>query len=633
MKIGTLTKLKNKVKFNLTPKHPFYFQPVSYKIIYGAGVFLHAKYHPGIKPLSNPELLRLLSRGFLLTSQETASVLSLSLKKQETIDQLIELLNGTKNKYFFLMDLINVCIRDGDLSPDELYSIELFAELFQIDEAILKAMRFFLRSAFKEDNKMLLMAHQELISLLPNEYRESFSLEHLTYYTCFMETVRLITKDNISPDALPDWHDAMKSYVNGFFRNFFTDHCEVRGDLVIPKGSSICFQNATIKLYGSFSLQGGSLIFSNCSLIMKKSAEFLIQADNSQVIFSDTTVELRHFGALLSQKSGRLEMNKVKITGSTGKSCLNLSSVSFYMADCEFRNCHTYRNGAALSVNRGRGHITDCGFYDCEAINGGAIDTTIDTTLRNCTFYLCKAVAHGAAIYYRGEIRSNIENCQYYDCYPEKEELIQEISGMKELNIKKTYEITCSTILSVPVYVHDLGVLEIRNSHIFISEPIRCKGILNIKNSAVIASDFKERDMIILERAKNCSISYSEFDGNLSCGIFRAPGTRFNIFHCIFRNCKDGRAIYDAHLPVINESIFSYCLGGAIYCHSGKITQCIFVNCTGQSGGAIQMAGKNGEVNSCRFLHCVSYYKRGAIDMSPKRHITDCTFIDCDPYD
>lgn len=631
MKIGTLTKLKNKVKLNLTPKHPFYFQPVSYKIIYGAGVFLHAKYHPGIKPLSNPELLRLLSRGFLLNSQETAAVLSLSLRKQDTIDQLIDMLKNTKNKYFFLMDLINVCMRDGDLSKDELYSIQLFADLFEIDENTQKAIRFFLRSAFREDKKMLLLSHGEMLSCLPNEYRDGFSMDHLTYYTCFMESVTKITRDNISPDALPDWHDAMKSYVNGCFRNFFTDHCEVQGDITIPKGTSICFQNATIKLYGSFFLQGGSLIFSNCTIVMKKSAGFMVESENSLVIFSNTNVDLRHFGALLSQKKGRLEMNKVKITGSTGKSCISLSSVPFYISDCEFRNCHTSGNGAALNIREGRGHITDCGFFDCEATYGGAIDTTSDTTLRNCTFYLCKAVAHGAAIYYRGEIRSNIENCQYYDSYPEKEELVQEIKDINELHIRKTYEINCSTILSVPVTVHDLGVLEIKNSVVYLSQPIHCKGILNIKNSSIIASGFKERDMLVLDHAKNCSVSYSEFDGNLSCGIFRAPGTRFNIFHSIFRNCKDGRAIYDAHLPVINECIFSYCLGGAIYCRLGKITQCIFVNCTGQIGAAIQMEGKNGEVSSCRFLHCVSYYKKGAIDMTPRRNIKDCIFVDCDP--
>lgn len=636
MVTSTLTKFKNKVKLRSTPKHPFYFEVPEHKTVYGAGVVLHAYYHPDVKPLSNPELLRLLSKGFVLSPEQTSAVLSSALKKQETIDRLLELLEPSIGRFYFLMDLINVSMRDGDFTEEENYSIRLFSDLFGISEETVKAMRFFLRSAYHEDEKMLLLAHNDLLATLPEEYVEDFALSHLKYYTCFLNTVTVITQKQLSPKPfLSDdfsMEAIMNSYLKGLFHNYFTDHCELSGDMTLPKGCCLCFHNATVKIYGTLRLTDATLIFSNCSVTLKQSLRYILSATGSSlVILEHTQIDLRHLGSFLEQHGGTLTANDCSLISGSKKPALCLTDNSFSLHKCEFRTCHTPKNGAAVCIQGGSGQISECSFYDCESQNGGAVYTTQDTILKGCVFYLCKAVRYGSAIFCDGEIRSNLDNCHFYDCFPENEEVMQVLKGPEVYHITKTHVICYSTIIDTSLEISDLGILELRNATIYLRHPIRCKGVLNIRNCTMIAQDFTERDMVIMERAKSCSITYSEFNAANTAGIFRACGTRMNLFHCIFRNCRGGSAIYDAYLAVISECIFSYCQDGAVYCHSSKISNSTFVNCTGKIGAAIRMEGKSSEVNGCHFLHCISYYKPGAIDLSGSRHIYNCTFASCDP--
>lgn len=636
MVTSTLTKFKNKVKLRSTPKHPYYFETPEHKTIYGAGVVLHAYYHPDIKPLSNPELLRLLSKGFVLSSAQTSAVLSFALKKQETIDRLIELLELSVGRFYFLMDLINISMRDGEFTEEENYSIHLFSDLFGVSDETIKAMRFFLRSAYHEDEKMLLLAYNDLMASIPVVYAEDFALPHLKYYTCFLNSVTTIEQKLIDlapfvPENL-SMESIMNSYLRGIFHNYFTDHCELSGDVTLPKGTCLCFHNATIKIYGTINVTGATLIFSNSTVTLKQSQRYVVSAvGNSQIILDHTQIDLRHLGSFLEQRNGTLTARHSTLISGSKKPAISLIDNSFSIFKCEFRTCHTPKNGAAVCIEGGSGQIRDCNFYDCESQNGGAIYTTQNTILKNCVFYLCKSVKYGSAVFYDGEIRSNLDNCQFYDCFPENEEVMQVLKGRELYRISKTHVIHYSTIVDTMLDVTDLGILEIRNSTIYLKRPIRCKGVLNIRNCTMIAQDFSERDMIIMEHAKTCSITYSEFNGANSAGVFRACGTRMNLFHCIFRNCKGGSAIYDAYLSVISECIFSYCQDGAVYCHSSKISDSTFVNCTGKTGAAIRMEGKSSEVNGCRFMHCISYYKPGAIDLSGSRHIYNCTFTNCDP--
>ena len=180
-----LKRLQNKKKMWVTPKHPLYFQSIEYKIIYGAGVFMHAGLNKSVNTLNNFELERLLSKGFGFTEKEKAIVVRMARDEKKIVDAMIRILKTPIEKELFLMDLISVSMGGDILSDEEKQSIFLFSELLSIDKEKVKLLEQFVVSAFLRDKgkgnrtwfgilrTVLAIRHRDTKSLASQTYRNA----------------------------------------------------------------------------------------------------------------------------------------------------------------------------------------------------------------------------------------------------------------------------------------------------------------------------------------------------------------------------------------------------------------------------------------------------------------------------
>jgi len=222
-------------------------------------------------------------------------------------------------------------------------------------------------------------------------------------------------------------------------------------------------------------------------------------------------------------------------------------------------------------------------------------------------------------------------DCQYIECYPQGEEIIQYLHGHDEKVIDKDYRISIASIIDIPIRVSELGILSFNHVVVYLRQQVQSRGIIEIKGSRILADGLKQRDMFDISRSRGCVIDHSEIDGRATNAGFRATGSRMIVIHAIFRNIKNGRAIYDAMEPKITNTIFTYCQDGAIYSCAGVIAKCLFINCRQKSGAGIIMYGSRGEIKECRFVRCISEYSGGAIDKSGGHRIENCEFTECKP--
>lgn len=619
MELSTLLKFQHKIRLSTTPKHPLYFESPAFKISYAAAAILHARLNPFSSPLENHELQRLIFKGLCLSNQDMAHVFSLSRNESQVLDTLLLQLTKPAHKLFFLLDLLSLSMQKKEITDEERESICLHASLLHIHPGTLVLLSGFLLTA-KEDSAQ---NQDALMAALSEMEARSLDLPRnlLGYYVPMLEPMSTISQSSIKQGST----------------NRFIDSCTLIEDIELYQGTTLVLTNVTLKMYGQIRLLGGTLKIEDSQMINKKplgldhierNSMIYLSSAVSTLSITNSSIDCRHSGSFLLAEDGCATLSKCRIKKSTGLSCIYFSGISLSLTECDLRDCHTTQNGAALYIAKGHALVSDCNFYSCEANNGGAVYTHPETILKGCVFFLCKAIRYGAAIYYDGEVRSNVKNCQYYDCTPEKEELVQVLTAREVDHIAREYKIPCSTRILAPVLVTDLGILEITDAVIYLEHPVTCDGVLNIRNSKIIACNLNSRDMFLLNHARICSISYSEFDGNNEAGAFRASGTKLFITQSIFRNIAGGRAIFDANAPNITNCVFSYCQGGAIYCRSGKIHHCIFINCTAKNGGAILMHGKNSTIEHCQFIRCSSSYGKEIIDISGSYHVVGCRYED-----
>ena len=619
MELSTLLKFQHKIRLFTTPKHPLYFESPAFKMCYAAAAVLHAELNPFVPPLENHELQCLLSKGLCLSNQDMAHVFSLTRNESQVLDDLLSQLTKPSHRLFFLLDLLSLSLQKKEVTSKERESICLYASLLGISPGTLVLLSGFLAAAKEAPSS----DQNSLMAVLSEIHTRNLELPDnlMGYYLPSLEPMSTISASSIKQGDT----------------NRFIDACTLMEDIELLPGTTLLLTNVTLKMYGQIRLLGGNLIIEDSRLINKKALGFdhieqnamiYLSSSSSTLSITNSSIDCRHSGNFLLAEDGCVSMQKCQIKKSTGLSCIYFSGISLSMNACDLRSCHTTQNGAALSIVRGHALVLDCNFYSCEANNGGAVYTHPETILKGCVFFLCRAIHYGAAIYYDGEVRSNVKNCQFYDCTPEKEELIQVLSAKEVDHISREYKIPCSTRILAPVFVTDLGILEITNAVIYLEHAVTCDGVLNIRNSKIIACSLDSRDMFLLNHARICSISYSEFDGNHEAGIFRASGTKMFLTQSIFRNVAGGRAIFDANVPNITNCIFSYCQEGAISCRSGKIHHCIFINCTAKNGGAILMHGKNSTIEHCQFIRCSSSYGKEIIDITGSYHVVGCRYED-----
>lgn len=617
MRVGTLTKFNKKKDLWISRKHPLYMEPIGFKTLYAAAILMHTRLNNKANPFSNFELERLITKGFSLSSKDTITIMNLSKDVQVLIDEIVAALETREKKIFFLLDLYNVSMSEYNISLNEQKSLDLFADLLEFTNDERNTILQFVSSAYcKEYRNCLTLFDKMQLSGWP------VTMTDLSYYM-----LNYAYTEHVHPEDIKNDH----TY-------HFRGNCIFHDTIVIPKNTTVHISNAIVKVEQNFDIQGGTLIIENSWLEFSKNVNsslfqhaFIYCHRHSTITLKNSTFQCSHNGGLLSASHSTVTVTDCTIKDTSFISGLVINGDTSHIQYCTFKNCFSTQNGGAIFVQYGNAQIQHCTFTNCNSHNGGAIFANKHTVISNCYFDNCCAVEFGSAIYYNGPIRSNIEKCDYSHCYPKDDVIIQYINSKKDYIISKETLIRYSTIFDCPVIVSEFGILEIQNATIYLRYTLLCKGTLIMKSSKALGWNLEGRDLFSFETPKNCHFSGCEFDGMEQYGIFRAVRARLHISGCIFRNTANGRAIYNAFLPIIEECVFSYCQEGAVYCHAGNITNSQFINCHARSGGGILMYGARGKIVDCHFQRCTSNYSGGAIDTSGSYHIVGCTYEECRP--
>lgn len=606
-----LKRLRNKKKMWITPKHPIYFQSMDFKIIYAAGIFMHAGLHKTVNTLNNFELERLLTKGLLFSQKDKAQVIGLAHKEKKILDIIIKVLKHPILKELFLMDLINVSMGSDIMSEEERESINIFAELLGITDEQEKILEQFVIAAFFHDKPKA----RKMLEEMP-KHGISLTIAELKYYISDLDFVIEVDETLLEK----------KSVVK------LTDQCEIREDIIISKGKRLVISNGDIAMYGTIVLDGGTVQIKDSQLRKRSSnGKPLIHSKSySELDIVDSEFWCKGCCSAISMENGTMFIKDSKIKETLGNGII-FKGDKLYIDNVSFEDCFSCQNGGAIYVGNGTGQIKNCSFYDCQGILGGAVYAKYGIEIKDCTFNFCKALEYGGAIFYEGEIEEQIKNCYYTHCYPRGEEIIQHLIGTGDHVVETKYIITWNTLLEQSIIVGEKGVLKIEEAFVYLKKPIVCRGVLDIRHSKVKGIDLQGRDMFIVEWARDANLAYSEFDGNLQYGVFRASGTRIKMDSCIIRNTAGGRGVFDAYASVMRNCIFSFCQKGGIYIQGGKIIDCQFINCRGKSGAGILLYGGNGNIENCRFIRCVSIYSGGGIDSTGRCLVKDCVFEECKP--
>lgn len=612
MIIGNQTKLHYKKKAWLTPKHPFYFEEPSFKIHYAAAVMIQARKHPELELNQNFELERLLYRGLGLNAEQTGRAMKLSGNPAEVMDYFYAETEFGPKRYFLMLDLYNVCRCEGEISEGERENIRLFARMLDIPEEHMELLRQFIQAAQREKDAECRQIYHRLEQL-----ELGISLMDLKYY--------LMT--------LYDFFECTQEELDRKRELRLVDRCVIREDLVLRKGMRLVLDHAVVRVYGNIALEGGELLVEHSRMIRKSgSHRACVNIRNGgRVLVSHSDIDCRNYGMFLRAQEGDVRIRNSKIYQTTRGAAVRFWGKSLSIQKTFFHHCYSPEDGGAIMIRGGETQIRDCYFWHCEAGKGGAIYGRENMQVRNCVFRKCYASEYGAAVFYMGMLGDRCSGLQYLECFPEKTETIQFLSGKLPLDVMERVEIGISTIFDCEIDVMPQGCLRIHDAVVYMKHPIRCRGYLELERVQLFCNELTHNDMIVLEHGRGCRIRDCRLDGMDQHGGIFSSGTRIEVENSVFCNMRGGRAIFNALSPRIADCVFNYCQNGGVHCQGGLVERCQFVNCRGKSGAGVTMLGKKGRIQECRFIRCISDISDGAIDRAVGNQVTNCEFQDCRP--
>lgn len=610
--IGNQTKLYHKKRAWLTPKHPLFLESEEFKVYYCSAVLMQARINPEVIIEQNFELDRLLRRGMELSEEQIAKAIQLSRNEAELMDYLYSSIGSDYKKYILMLDLYNVSGRDGEISRQETELIRLFTRMLVIPDRYMTILRGFVQAAREEDDVRCRSCFHQM-----EQEGLGISRIDLKYYLMTLYESFTCTQEYLE----------QKREVR------LLDRCEIREDLVLRSGMHLIFDHAVVRIYGNIALEGGQLTIENSRVIRKSGSHRacvnIRNAGMVRVIHSD--IDCRNQGMFIRAQDGRVLIRDSEIYQTTRGAAIRFWGERLEIHSCYFHHCYSPEDGGAVMLRGGRARIQNCRFRHCEARKGGAVLGLDSLEIRDCCFEKCYASEYGAAVFYKGEIAGKVSGMTYQECFPEKEETIQYLSSPSGLDVMGEYYIQGPTIIDCPVDVASAGCLKIHHAIVYLKRQIRCKGRLEIRDSTLIGSELEAKDLVVLDYAKGCVICSSRLDGmGMHGGIF-ASNSHLEARDSLFYNMKGGRAIYNASSPKITQCVFNYCQDGGIYCQSGVIEQCQFVNCRGKSGAGIIMMGSRGMIQECRFVRCVSDVSGGAVDRGATNQVIRCEYQDSRP--
>lgn len=608
----TLSKLKEQKKIWISPKHPMYFEPLEDRILYCSGVFHFVLISNQGSPLSNFELNRLVKAGLELGNEDMAFVIKHANKGKEIVKDLLQILNTETKQYIFLLDLLQVGLEIKTDSEIHREYFDMYCSLFKISDYALKYLKEFIKAVSKQDVEKAVHVYETMV-----QYKMELSMSQLKYYIPDLDY-----SNDIEPDIL-------KNKIS----HTLVDYCEIRSDIVVGQGKTLIIKSAMINMYGKIIVDGGTLIIED-SVLLRKWGDF----DTLIWVKSFSHIEIRRVRAyldnqssLVDQENGNLLVEDSFIFESNIKSAIRFWGNKAMISGSYFEGCYAQDGGAAIRIDSGDARITHCKFKYCRADYGGAIFVVEPTKITSCSFEQCHARKYGYSIYYIGNIQNNVVRCVCSTGIPRPEEVVQYIGPNCKFEVKGEVWIRYSTIFDQRLYVGIDDILNISNANIYLSSEAKIEGRLNIADSTVAPLRFRGKDLFDISNARKSTFSNVIFDGKMKVGIFRATGTKMIMDHCHFKNTNHVRAIYDPLDLEITDSIFSYCDGGGIYMNSGKVKNCLFVNCRSDKGAGIDIKGSYAMVKNCRFVRCVAQIDGGGIRSFGNNLLASITFEECKP--
>lgn len=609
-----LAKFNDKKRFWLTPKHSFYLRSPKFKEYYGAALFLQAGRSKQCSILNNLELERILQAGLGFSENEMTSIMQIAREESDVLDHISDMIVSEHDKVLFMLDLLSVSYTEEGWDPEAEEWIDLWERILGIYSKWSQVLRAFIYSVRQED-----LDKSEELARQIYHWETDLSESELKFYSLQLGDETKCTQQQLEKER--EVH--------------LIDRCEIHEDLILYTGMRLVIDHAEVRIYGNIALEGGELLIEQSKIIRKSNrhrACINIHPQGGRVIVRESEADCRNQGMFIRAEFGTVEMMDSKVYQTTRGAAIRFWGERIRIERSRFSECYSPEDGGALMLRGGTGEIKNCYFRDCESNRGGAVYSVQGIAIHHCHFEDCCALEYGAAVFYNAMIGKAVHHLEYAECHPSGAELVQYLYHKGGITVTDQLYIKESTIFDCPVEIKSQGKFIVEDASLYLNYPIRCRGTLQMQDSRVVCGDIDKGDMIILDHVKHAEICHCDFDGMLRAGAINANGTKLRVRRSIFRNTKGGRAIYNAYAPDIQDSIFNFCQGGAVYTQGGTLRRCVFINCREKNGAGIRMFGNTpGLVEQCNFKRCVADSRGGAVDRGIGHKVVSCLFEECQP--
>lgn len=608
---STLMRLKEKTKTLLSPKHAFLTRPLAFRRWYAAAILLQTQLSEEISPMDNFELLRLFTFGLHLQKEDVKQVIVLTAQREEVLNHILELLTTPLEQLLFLMDLFTMSYTGVQFGEKEVQAVEIYAELFYIPSVQVTLLRQLIKAAMDGDCDTCMKLYANMKQL-----KMDLTVEHIRYYIPQLSYVAVIENDFFSPGKEVE----------------LTGQCEIRNPLTIPKGCHVTIRDARILWGAPLLFEGDSLTLSDCEIecnaVIK--SPLLTITSEAQVRLDHVKAYCHNYCGVLWQEKGKLTVEACEYYETNRENAIYFRGKAAVIQNSQFEDCYTAEDGAAIRLLAEEGQIADCRFLRCMGKRGGAVFTMSPVTVSKCVFEHCHAMELANSLYYVGLAERYIKlPYTVKDQIVPKEEIVQELWETEDL--AALGEIHYSIYFAKGASFSRHQPISAQQVTFYLGETLHSTGEVRLGDVTVIPYGFKGKDLWDISNGSLFYAEHCEFEGGEEHGIFYATGTGLTLIDCLIHDTGGGRAVYNSLDLSCERTIFSNCMGGAVYGSRARIKDCTFLNCREDKGAGIYLAGNKGYIKNCVFDRCIASFSDGGISTFGNYQVYDCHFIECEP--
>lgn len=608
---STLMRLKEKTKTLLSPKHAFLTRPLVFRRWYAAAILLQTQLSEEISPMDNFELLRLFTFGLHLQKEDVKQVIVLAAQREEVLNHILELLTTPLEQLLFLMDLFTMSYTGVQFGEKEVQAVEIYAELFHIPSVQVTLLRQLIKAAMDGDCDTCMKLYANMKQL-----KMDLTVEHIRYYIPQLSYVAVIENDFFSPGKEVE----------------LTGQCEIRNPLTIPKGCHVTIRDARILWGAPLLFEGDSLTLLDCEIecnaVIK--SPLLTITSEAQVRLDHVKAYCHNYCGVLWQEKGKLTVEACEYYETNRENAIYFRGKAAVIQNSQFEDCYTVEDGAAIRLLAEEGQIADCRFLRCMGKRGGAVFTMSPVTVSKCVFEHCHAMELANSLYYVGlaERYIKLPYTAKNQIVP-KEEIVQELWETEDL--AALGEIHYSIYFAKGASFSRHQSISAQHVTFYLGETLHSTGEVRLGDVTVIPYGFKGKDLWDISNGSLFYAEHCEFEGGEEHGIFYATGTGLTLIDCLIHDTGGGRAVYNSLDLSCERTIFSNCMGGAVYGSRARIKDCTFLNCREDKGAGIYLAGNKGYIKNCVFDRCIASFSDGGISTFGNYQVYDCHFIECEP--